>query len=117
MPLYVKAGAIIPLAPVQQHVQAAPVSQLRIKVWPGTGEWTLYEDDGESFDYRTGAWATTTYRVRTENAQTIVELDPRIGQWQPGERTVTVEVVGMGEQRFKDNGTAQTLVFDGLLNS
>lgn len=111
MPLYVKAGAVIPLAPVQQYVKEVSLNQLRIKVWSGTGEWTLYEDDGESFDYRNGAWATTTYRVWIENNQTIVEIDPRIGQWQPDERVITVELVGIGEQQFKDNGMAQKLVF------
>lgn len=110
MPLYVKAGAVIPLAPAMQYVKETPVSQLRIKVWSGTGKWTLYEDDGESFEYENGIWTTTTYQVRVDNGATIVEIDERVGKWQPQPRTVTVEVVGVGEQSFEDDGTARKLI-------
>lgn len=112
MPLYVKAGAVIPLAPVMQHVKEIPMEQLRLKVWPGIGEWMLYEDDGESFEYETGAWATTTYRVRAENGKTIVEMDDRVGDWQPHPRTILVEVVGVGEQQLSDDGKAHQFTFD-----
>jgi alpha-glucosidase len=84
---------------------------LRLRIWPGTGEFTLYEDDGNSFEYRTGAWATTTYRVRPEDPQFIVEIEARSGQFSPPSREVIVELVGVGEQRFTDDGTAQNLVF------
>ncbi|MBF2073594.1 MAG: DUF4968 domain-containing protein [Synechococcales cyanobacterium C42_A2020_086] len=113
MPLYVKAGAVIPLAPVMQHVEELPLKVLRIKIWSGNGEWTLYEDDGDSFEYRDGAWATTTYRVALEGSQTIVCIDERSGQWMPPPRTVIVEVVGLGEQSFEDDGSARQLVFSG----
>lgn len=114
LPLYVKAGAVIPLAPVMQYVQEVPLDQLRVKIWPGTGEWTLYEDDGTSFEYKTGAWATTLYQVQMADNTTIVDIHPRTGQWQPHPRTVTVEVIGSGEQQFEDDGGARQLRFDAL---
>jgi len=65
MPLYVRA--IIPI-PVMQYVDERPLDPLTLRIWPGTGEWTLYEDDGHTFEYRTGAWATTpTVYVRMDN--------------------------------------------------
>jgi alpha-glucosidase len=94
-----------------QYVKEVPVSQLRIKVWSGTNKWTLYEDDGESFEYENGDWSTTTYQVYAENEKTIVEVNARVGSWQPQPRTVIVEVVGVGEQQFEDDGTARRLVF------
>ncbi len=111
MPLYVKAGAVIPLGPVMQHVGERPLDQLRLRVWPGNGEWTLYEDDGESFDYRTGVWSTTKYQVTTEGEQVTVAIAPREGQYHPRLREVIVEVIGKGEQQFMDEGTPQQLVF------
>jgi len=112
MPLYVRAGAIIPMAPVMQYVDEHPQGQLTLRIWPGIGEWTLYEDDGHTFEYRTGAWATTTYRVRPDGQQIIVEIGARSGKWTPPLREVSVELVGVGEQRFQDDGTARYLSFE-----
>jgi alpha-glucosidase len=111
MPLYVRAGSIIPMAPVMQYVDERPLEQLTLRVWMGTGEFTLYEDDGRTFDYKTGAYYTTTYRVRTQGQQTIVEIGEREGNWTPPEREVRVELVGVGEQHYVDDGTARQLTF------
>ncbi|HEY9649441.1 MAG TPA: DUF5110 domain-containing protein, partial [Coleofasciculaceae cyanobacterium] len=88
-----------------------PLDQLRLRIWKGTGEFTLYDDDGCSFDYKTGAFSTTTYRVRSEGQQTIVEIGERQGNWTPDPRQIIVEVVGVGEQSFTDDGTARQLTF------
>lgn len=110
MPLYVRAGAIIPMAPVMQYVNERPLDLLTLHIWPGTGEWTLYEDDGHTFEYQLGAWATTTYRVRLDG-QVSVEIAARDGAWTPPSRRVVVQVVGVGEQCFQDDGTARRLTF------
>nr|WP_290227845.1 glycoside hydrolase family 31 protein [Trichocoleus desertorum] len=111
MPLYVAAGSIIPMAPVMQYVNERSLDELRLRVWPGTGEWTHYEDDGHTFEYRNGAWATTHYRVFPEGQQTVVEIAARQGNWTPSEREVIVELVGVGEQRFQDDGSDRRLTF------
>ncbi|MBD2102435.1 glycoside hydrolase family 31 protein [Leptolyngbya sp. FACHB-261] len=111
LPLYVRAGAILPMAPVMQYTDERPLDELTLRIWPGTAEWTFYEDDGHSFDYQNGAYATTTYRVYTDGSQTTVEIGAREGQWTPAQREITVELVGVGEQRFTDDGTARRLSF------
>ncbi|HEY9845348.1 MAG TPA: TIM-barrel domain-containing protein, partial [Candidatus Caenarcaniphilales bacterium] len=111
MPLYVRAGAIIPLGPVMQYVDEFPLQQLQLRVWPGTGEGILYEDDGHSFNYQTGACATTIYQVRPQGQHMTIEIKARQGHWMPPAREVVVELVGWGEQRFSDDGTARRLLF------
>lgn len=111
MPLYVRGGSIIPMAPVTQYVDELPLDQLRLRMWMGTGEFTLYEDDGHSFEYKTGASCTTTYRISTEGERTIVDIGAREGQFSPTARETIVELVGVGEQRFVDDGTARQLTF------
>jgi len=96
---------------VMQYVDERPLDQLTLRVWRGTGEWTLYEDDGHTFDYKTGASCTTTYRVHSEGQQTIVEIGAREGSFSPTMREVLVELVGIGEQRFVDDGRARQLTF------
>ncbi|MCX7596050.1 MAG: DUF5110 domain-containing protein, partial [Fischerella sp.] len=108
---YIRAGSVIPLGPVMQYVGELPMNELKLRVTPGTGEWTLYEDDGHSFEYRQGAWSTTTYRVYLDNTQVVVDIQARQGQWTPQQRRVIVEVMGKGEQEFNDDGSARRLVF------
>jgi alpha-glucosidase/alpha-D-xyloside xylohydrolase len=55
MPLYVRAGAILPLGPVKQYTSEKVDGPLTLQIYPGAnGSFTLYEDDGATFDYRKG---------------------------------------------------------------
>jgi alpha-glucosidase len=93
MPLYVKAGAIIPMQPVMQYVDEHPVEQLTLKVAPGDGQWTLYEDDGQSFDYQAGTWLTTTFQVSQTGPDVSVEIVAQAGTWTPPKRAIAVELL------------------------
>ena len=54
-PLYVRAGAIIPMGPVRQYTGEKVDGPLKLWVYPGRdGAFTLYEDDGKTFNYRRG---------------------------------------------------------------
>lgn len=94
MPLYVKAGAIIPMQPVMQYVDEFPINELTLKVYPGEGQWTLYEDDGLTFEYQSGAWRTTTYRTQQQDNQMILEAIDKQGNWNPGDRQIKAELAG-----------------------
>ncbi len=111
MPMYIRGGSIIPLAPVMQYTSESPVNQLRLRVTPGMGRYILYEDDGNSFAYRDGLWSKTTYQVNTEGEQVIVDIQARRGNWNPASRQIVVEVLGKSEQEFEDDGTARRLQF------
>ncbi len=67
MPIYVRAGAIIPLDPVRQYT-SQPVSEpTTLQVFPGAdGQYTLYDDDGISQDYLSGkgSWIRMTWSDR-----------------------------------------------------
>jgi len=57
MPLFIKAGSIIPTGPVQQYVCEKPADALTIYVYTGaSGAFTLYEDEGVNFNYEKGAF-------------------------------------------------------------
>ena len=69
MPIYVRAGAIIPVDPVRQYT-SQPVSEpTTLKIYSGAdGEYTLYEDDGISQDYLKprGTWTRITWNDRAK---------------------------------------------------
>jgi alpha-glucosidase len=53
IPVYVRAGSILPLAPVIQHTSELPGGPLELQIYPGKdAAFTLVEDDGETLDYQ-----------------------------------------------------------------
>ena len=57
VPLYVRAGTILPLGPVKQYTGEKVDAPLSVTIYPGAdGSFLLYEDDGRSFNYRKGEW-------------------------------------------------------------
>jgi alpha-D-xyloside xylohydrolase len=58
IPLHVRAGAIIPLGPEIEYAGQA-TDPIELRVYPGAdGDFTLYEDEGDSYRYEQGAHAT-----------------------------------------------------------
>jgi alpha-glucosidase len=55
-PLYIKAGSVIPVWPVQYYIGQKTMDTLELNLYPGEGEYCHFQDDGESFDYRDGAY-------------------------------------------------------------
>jgi alpha-D-xyloside xylohydrolase len=65
VPLYVRAGSIIPLGPDVQYTGEKPWDDLEIRVYPGAdGRFVLYEDEGDSYRYEQGACSTIAFTLR-----------------------------------------------------
>lgn len=87
LPMYARAGAIIPRGPVQYYANQFQPDALDLLHWPGgSNRFTLYEDDGETTNYLSGAFALTTFEaVSATNALTFV-VHARNGNYDPGAR-------------------------------
>ena len=60
MPLFVRAGSIIPMGPLTQHTGEGLNEPLELRVYPGSnGSFAFYEDEGDSYNYEKGAFAIT----------------------------------------------------------
>jgi alpha-glucosidase/alpha-D-xyloside xylohydrolase len=58
MPLYVRAGTILPMGPVKQYTLEKVEGPLSLTVYPGAdGDFTLYQDDGTTFNFEKGEWS------------------------------------------------------------
>ncbi|MGH7995214.1 MAG: TIM-barrel domain-containing protein, partial [Opitutaceae bacterium] len=85
IPVAVRAGAIIPMAPDMRNTGAKPWDPLTLEIFPaGRSHFTLYRDDGISFDYRRGAYTVTRFacaadgrRVRFSLAESNRQFVPR----------------------------------------
>jgi alpha-glucosidase (family GH31 glycosyl hydrolase) len=95
MPLYVRAGAILPLGPVKQFVDEPVNAPLTVQVYPGAdGTFRLYEDDGRSFDYQRGDWMGID--MRWDDRQRRLTLARSAGSRLrgPAERQIRVRAIG-----------------------
>jgi alpha-glucosidase/alpha-D-xyloside xylohydrolase len=104
MPLYARAGSLLPLGPVKQYTEESVDRALSISIYPGNNaSFLLYEDDGVSFNHRKGEWMGTrldwndAHRSLTMNLATASKMLP------PLERNI--------ELKFNQNTRA--VVFDG----
>ena len=62
VPMFVRAGSILPLGPEMQSVGEKAWDQLEIRVYPGAdGSFVLYEDEGDGYNYEKGAYSTITF--------------------------------------------------------
>lgn len=63
IPLFVKAGSIIPIGPKVQYANEKKWDDLEIRIYEGAnGEFTLYEDEGDNYNYEKGKYATITFK-------------------------------------------------------
>ena len=61
VPMFVRAGSILPLGPEMQYVGQQPWDNLELRVYPGAdARFVLYEDEGDSYNYEHGAYTTIT---------------------------------------------------------
>ena len=75
MPLYVRAGSILPLGPVKQYVHQESDEPLAVTIYPGAdASFLLYEDDGRSFNYRKGEWMGVQMSWADSQRVLILEL-------------------------------------------
>jgi len=94
MPLFVRAGSIVPYAVDRQYAGQDPAAPIELRVYRGAnGAFTLYEDAGDNYDYERGAYATIGFRWNEADAS--LTIGPRRGEF-PGmmrERTFRVVFV------------------------
>src|SRR5438045_2865029 len=84
-PVYLKAGAIVPMQPAMRYTGEKPVDPLIVNVWPlrpgESSSYSVYEDSGASVDYQHGAFAHTPIEASQEGDTLRVEIGPVEGSY------------------------------------
>ena len=86
LPLFVREGAILPLAPVMAYVGERPEAPLTIACYPGPADGaqatgSLYEDDGETPAYERGEWRLTRFSAVRSGATLSVSAEQSEGTY------------------------------------
>src|SRR6202040_4116407 len=80
IPLFVRAGSIIPMGPDLQYSGEKPADPMELRVYQGAdSSFTLYEDEGDSYRYEKGAYATIP--IRWNNASKTLTIGDRAGEF------------------------------------
>ena len=99
-PLYVRAGAIVPMGPIRQYTSEPVEGPLTLTVYPGAdGSFQLYEDDGQTFDYRKGEWMGIAMQWRDSQRRLTLQLAPGSRMLPPAKRQIEVRVAGTTTSR------------------
>lgn len=109
IPVYVKAGSVLPFGPEVQYATEKKWDNLEIRVYEGAnGEFTLYEDENDNYNYEKGLYSTITFNW--DNAKRTLTIGERKGSF-PGmltERKFNIVLVN----KTKGIGSDASLKFD-----
>lgn len=93
MPLYVRAGSILPMGPVKQYTSEIVNEPLGIWIYPGAdATFLLYEDDGTSFRFRNGEWMGILMTWKDAQRMLTLELAPGSKMLPPLRRDLEIKL-------------------------
>jgi alpha-D-xyloside xylohydrolase len=108
MPLFVRAGSILPMGPVRQHVNDLPEAPVELHIYPGqNGSFQLYEDEGDQYNYEDGAFSMID--IHWQDAERQLTLGACKGSYtgMPEQRTFEIFLHGAGTVHHEAHPAAQ----------
>jgi alpha-D-xyloside xylohydrolase len=116
MPLYVRAGSILPLGPEEEYADEKPNGPIELRIYPGAnGSFTLYNDEGDNYDYERGGHTTTA--LTWSDADRTLTFGARQGTYPNAPRETEFHVVLVGRDHGVGEGPAanadKTVAYSG----
>src|SRR5271165_4475170 len=107
LPLYVRAGSILPLGPEVEYAAEQIADPLEIRVYRGaSGSFTLYEDENDNYNYEKGAHATILFSW-DESAHNLT-IGDRVGAYPGMPQNRTFRIVFAGENHGVGGGLTES---------
>jgi len=73
IPLYVKAGAIVPMGRVMEYATAKPADSIELRIYTGAdGQFELYEDENDNYNYEKGRYAVFSFKWNDKTRQLTI---------------------------------------------
>jgi alpha-glucosidase len=93
LPVYVRAGSILPMEPLIQNTDETPSGPLELRVYPGPQcSGFIYLDDGHTFDYKQGRFLRQTFTCQSDDKSVRIKFHARQGSFAPWWKLVDVVV-------------------------
>jgi alpha-glucosidase/alpha-D-xyloside xylohydrolase len=113
MPIYARAGAIIPFDPVRQYMEQEVDQPTTIRIYTGAnGKFRWYEDDGKSQEYLSGKFSWTNLKWDDSGRKLTIARDKSAGTLAARPRKLVIQLLPEGvTQRIDYNGESVTVPF------
>jgi alpha-D-xyloside xylohydrolase len=113
IPLYVRAGSIVPVGPEIEYATEKSADPIELRVYPGAdAEFTLYEDENDTYNYEKGAFAAIP--IRWDDAAGKLTIGDRSGKFPGMLEKRTFRVVFVGDNHGA--GAASTVDADKIVD-
>ncbi len=97
LPIYVKAGSILPIGPEVQFAEEKKWDHLEIRIYPGAdGQFVLYEDENDNYHYEKGVFSTIAFDWN--NKRKTLTIQDRAGSFPAMLQNRTFHIVLVGDQ-------------------
>jgi len=115
IPVFVKAGSIIPMGKFMQYTSEKPMDTLEVRVYTGAdGQFTLYNDEGDNYNYEKGKYTVIPFKWN-EGQQTL-SIDKQQGEFTGALKKRVLNIVWVNESNGKGIGIspkAKTVMYTG----
>jgi alpha-glucosidase len=117
LPVFVRGGAIVPMAPLVQSTNETPQGPLTLRVYAGDDcEGSLYLDDGRTYAYQQGRFLRMHFSCEVKGDALEIKVSPHEGSYEAWWKTIRVEVYGWkaGLTRVTVNGAERAAAASSL---
>jgi alpha-D-xyloside xylohydrolase len=114
IPLYVKAGSILPFGPEVQYATEKKWDNLEIRVYPGAdGDFTLYEDENDNYNYEKGKY--TEIKFHWDDKKHTLKIADRTGSFDGmlADRKFNISVTPTGGDHAADSKAVKPVSYSG----
>ncbi|MEZ4672517.1 MAG: glycoside hydrolase family 31 protein [Anaerolineae bacterium] len=112
LPLYVPSGSIVPIGPDITYADEQPNAPLELRIYPGqNGNFTLYDDEGDNYNYEQGQFATIT--LSWDEANRHLTLHDRQGSYAGMPISREFRIVIADGQSVPDGLSFRTVLYEG----
>ena len=113
MPLYVRAGSIIPLGADIQHTDEGVDTPIELYIYTGQdGHFTLYEDEGDNYNYEQGLFARIPIDWNDQFQQLMIGSREGSYSGMPASREFRLIIIH-GSSTQPDDGQMRSVVYSG----
>jgi alpha-glucosidase len=120
LPVFVRAGSILPISPVVQSLGETPQGPLTLRVYPGDGcSGDLYQDDGKTYAFQLGVYLRMKFSCNLTADGMRLDISSHEGSYPAWWKKVRVEIFGLApkQREVSVNGRKVSAEIDGSLQS